>query len=74
MYTAGTKEIFPWGTWVAQSFKLPTIGSGSGHDLMVRGFEPRVGLRTGSAELTWNSLFSLPLPRSLTLSLKTNKL
>ncbi|VFV20740.1 Hypothetical predicted protein [Lynx pardinus] len=32
------------GPWVAWSIKSPTLDFGSGHDLMVHGFEPCVGL------------------------------
>ena len=32
------------GTWVAQSIKRPTLDLGSGHDLMVCGFEPHIRL------------------------------
>ena len=34
------------GAWGAQSGKHPTVGFGSGHDLMVREFKPRVELST----------------------------
>ena len=34
----------PWGAWVAQSVKRPTLDFGSGHDLMVCEIEPRVTL------------------------------
>ena len=33
-----------WGAWVAQSPKQPTPDFGSGCDLTVREFQPRVGL------------------------------
>ena len=45
-----------WGTGVAQSVKSPTLDFGSGHDLMVREFEPRIGLGTDSTEPAWVSL------------------
>ena len=41
---------------MSQSGKCPTLDFGSGHDLVVRGFEPRVRLRVGSMELAWDSL------------------
>ena len=47
------------GAWVAQSVKGPALGFGSGHDLMVRGFEPRIRLRAVSAGPVG---FSLALP------------
>ena len=70
-----------WGTWVAGSVKRLTLGFGSGHDLTIGGFEPRVGLHADSSALiAWSLLgiLSLPLcrpfPRSLSLSLKINKM
>ena len=49
---------------MAQSVKHPTLDIGSGHDLMVRGFEPKVGLCANSKEPGWDFLspLSLPLP------------
>ena len=38
------------GAWVAQSVEHPTLDFGSGHDLMVCEFEPRVGLCADSSE------------------------
>ena len=50
----------------------------SGHDLIVHGFEPRIGLCAGVAESMWDSLspppLSLPLPHLRALSLEINKL
>ena len=54
---------------MAQSVKRLTLDFGSGHDLMVRGIEPRVGLCADSVEPAWDFL-SLSL---LSLSLKINK-
>ena len=64
---------------VPQSVECPTLGFGSGRDLMVCGIEPHVGLCSDSEEPAWDSLslpLSLPLPCSLSLfcSLKINKL
>ena len=53
------------GTWVAQSVKRPTLDLGSGHDLTVHGFKPRVRLCAENAEPAWDSL-SLPLSLPLT--------
>ena len=51
------------GTWVAQLVKPPpTLDLGSGHDLMVRGFEPCVRLRILSL------LLCLPLRRLCSIS------
>ena len=64
---------------MAQSVKHPTLGFGSGHDLMVCEFEPLVGLHSDSAEPAWDSLslFALLLLKcamslSLSRSLKIN--
>ena len=43
---------FSRDTWEAQSVKHLTLGVGSGHDLMVRGIEPHVGLCVDNAEPT----------------------
>ena len=49
-------EVPGWPGWV----QPPALDFGSGHDLMVRGIEPCVGLHGGSAESAWDSLsFSL---------------
>ena len=62
---------------MAQSAKLPTLGFGSGHDLTVGEFEPRIRLYTDSAEPAWDSLspsLSAPHPPpTLYLSLSINK-
>ena len=42
--------------WVAQSVKHPTPDFSSGHDLMVHGFEPHVGLHANGVESAWYSL------------------
>ena len=51
---------------MGQSVKRPTLDLGSGHDLAVREFEPRVGLRVDSTEPARDSL---PPSRSLFLCL-----
>ena len=59
---------------MAQWVKHPTLDFGSGHDLLVRGIEPRVGLCTDSAEPAWDSLSpSLSASPSFTISLKINQ-
>ena len=61
---------------MAQSVKCPTLGFGSGHDLTVCGFEPRVGLCAGITEPAWDSLspsLSAPPPLELSFSLSQNK-
>ena len=58
-----------------QALKRLTLGFGSGHDLMVREFDPHIRLRAEGAEPAWDS-FSLSLPLShflcFSLSLKIN--
>ena len=55
------------GTWVAQSVECLTLGSGSGRDLAVCTFEPRIGLCADSADLL--RILSLSPPFSLHLPL-----
>ena len=62
--------------WGAQSVKCLTFGSG--HDLMVREFEPRVGVCADSEKPAWDSLFlslsfSLAPAHAVSVSLKINK-
>ena len=57
---------------MAQLLKRPTLGFNSGHDLMVCGLEPHVGLCADSVEPAWDSLsfpLSMSLPRLSMLSL-----
>ena len=59
---------------MVQSVKRPTLDFGSGHNLAVRGFEPRAGPSIDRMEPAWLGFsVSLPLPCSLSLSLKINK-
>ena len=60
------KDTKEGGAWVAQSVARLTLGFRSGHDLMVHGIEPRIGLRADSA---WSLLGSLSLSLSLPLYL-----
>ena len=63
------KKLLSRGAWMAQSVKHLTLDIGSGHNLMVCGIEPHVGLCAGRA---WGSLSpSLLLVRAR--SLKINK-
>ena len=55
------------GAWMAQSVKRLTLDLGSGHDLSVREFEPRIGLWADSVEPAWDSV-SLSLCSSPTRS------
>ena len=57
------------GTWVAQLIKHQTLDFGSGHDLKVCEFEPRVGLCADSVEPSEILPLSLPLPHLHTLCL-----
>ena len=69
---------------MAQLVKCPTLDFNSGHDLLVREIEPRMGLCADSAEPCLRFSFSLSLSLSLvipsshmhtfSLSLKINKL
>ena len=36
-----------WGSWVTQSVKCPTLGFGSGHNLMVVRASPALGSMLG---------------------------
>ena len=55
---------------MARAVKRPTLDFGSGHNLTVRGFEPRVGLCADSVEPAWDSASASPLLLpSLSLSL-----
>ena len=44
------KQLDYRGAWVAQSVEGLALEIGSGHDLTVYEFRPRVGLHTGSSE------------------------
>ena len=62
--------------WVAQSVERPALDFGSGHELMVCEFEPRIRLCADRAEPAWNFLslslslsLSPPLPHSFKPSL-----
>ena len=61
------------GTRVVQLVQCPTLGFGSGHDLMVQGFEPHVGLRADIAEPAWDTISLLSAPLLLTLALSLSK-
>ena len=59
---------------MAQLVKGPNLDFSHGHDLVVHGFKPHIGLCADSVEPAWDSL-SLPAPPPLVLSLalKINK-
>ena len=57
---------------MAQLVDHPSLDLGSGHDLMVHGFEHHVRVNTDSAEPTWDCLSPF-LSASLSLSLTQNK-
>ena len=48
------KNVATRGTWGAQSVECLALDFGSGHDLVVRGLEPHLGLYAGSAEPAWD--------------------
>ena len=63
---------------MTQPFKHLTLDFGSGHDLLVCGIEPRVGLCNDSAGSAWDSvspslLHPPPPPATCTLWLSQNK-
>ena len=51
--------------WVAQLVECPALDFGSGHDLTVREFEPRVGLHAGHGGCLGFSLSLFLSPSSL---------
>ena len=53
---------------MAQSVKRPTLDFSSGHDLMVRDFEPRLG----SVLIVWSLLGILSLPLFLSVSVSVS--
>ena len=57
------------GTWVAQLVKNLILDFGSGHDLMVREFEPHIRFCADNAEPAWDSLSPLSLSAPLSLIL-----
>ncbi|VFV17758.1 Hypothetical predicted protein, partial [Lynx pardinus] len=42
--------------WMTQLVKHPTLDLGSGHDPMVHGFGPLIGLCADGVEAAWDSL------------------
>ena len=59
---------------LGHSVECLTLDFGSGHDLAVRGIEPRVALHVESVEPAWDSLcLSLSLSLSLSFILSQNK-
>ena len=70
-------KVVSRGAWVAQSVEHPTSAQVSGHDLAVRGLEPRPGLCVDSSEpgaffgsRVSLSVLSLPCSHSVSLRLK----
>ncbi|KAF0872644.1 MYCD protein, partial [Crocuta crocuta] len=49
------KHFYLRGTWLALSVKRQTPDFGSGHNLSVRGFRPRIGPCADGAEPAWDS-------------------
>ena len=62
------------GHLVALSVECLTLDFGSGHDLTVHEFEPRVGLCADGAEPAWDSLSPYLSDPPQSLPLKINKL
>ena len=65
------------GAWGAQSVKRLTLDFSSGHDLMVCGIEPHIGLYADSTEPAWDFLSpSLLVPAHLvcTVSVSFSKI
>ena len=61
---------------MAQSVEGLTVDFGSGHDLAVGEFEPRVGFCTERAEPAWDFLSLCPSPAralSVSVSLEINR-
>ena len=62
------------GAWVARSVKRPTLGFGSGHDVTVHEFGPRIRPCAGSMEPAWDclspTLSASPPARAVSVSLK----
>ena len=61
---------------MAQAVEPSTLDFGSGHDLMVHGYEPRIGLSADTMQPAWDSLspsLFLPLPCSLSFLKKKKK-
>ena len=57
-YTGNTRKMPSGrGAWVALQVRCLTLGLGSGQDLTVHEFEPRIGLCANSAQPAWVSLF-----------------
>ena len=75
--TEGTQDLeCLGGSWMAQLVKRLTLNFGSGHDLMVREFEPFVELCMEGMEPAWDSL-SPQLAHTLAISISlsiSNKL
>ena len=68
------KQKSTWGAWVTQSVRCPALGFSLGHDLMVCGFQPCVGLCTDTMKPTWDPLLlPLFLPHLCCFCLSQNK-
>ena len=53
---------------MAQLVERLTLDFGSGHDVIVCGLDPRIGIRKDSAKPAWDSLSLSLLPLSLKIS------
>ena len=61
------------GSWVAPPVKRPALDLGSGCDLGVREFEPRVGLCADGSEPVWDSVSPSLCPSPVVLSCSLSK-
>ena len=68
------KKYPDWGAWAAPWVKPPALDFGSGHDVVVCEFKPRVEFCADSEEPARDSLsLSAPLAFSLSLSLSLSQ-
>ena len=54
--SSGSEKWVQRGSGEVQSVERPTLGFGSGHDLMSHGLKPHIGIRADGAEPARDSL------------------